>query len=99
MQIYHTSLPDQSILTSAERLAFLALVADGVGGAKAGEEASRVTLEYVARYVSESLDCYYTNDPGDDSRFIHELEESECGPTRICCRWATVATISCATAS
>ena len=76
LQVYHTSLPDISIFTDGEHLAFLALVADGVGGAKAGEEASRITLEHVTRYVSESLDCYYTSDPTDDSRFIHELEEA-----------------------
>jgi|SRR5687767_13247988 len=76
LQVYHTSLPDTAILAEGERLAFLALVADGVGGAKAGEEASRITLEHVTRYVTESLDCYYTSDPTDDSRFIHELEEA-----------------------
>ena len=76
LQVYHTSLPDTSILAEGERLAFLALVADGVGGAKAGEEASRIALEHVTRYVTESLDCYYTSDPTDDSRFIHELEEA-----------------------
>lgn len=76
VQVYHTSLPDTGVLTKGERLAFLALVADGVGGSKAGEEASRIALEHVARYVTESLDCYYTNDPNDDGRFMHELEEA-----------------------
>ena len=52
VQVYHTSLPDPSILGRARALAFLALVADGVGGAKAGEEASRITLEHVTRYVT-----------------------------------------------
>lgn len=76
VEVYHTSLPDPSILANSQRVAFLALVADGVGGAKAGEEASRITLEHVTRYVTESLECYYTSDPNDDSRFIHELEEA-----------------------
>lgn len=76
LQVYHTSLPDIGMFSEGEQLAFLALVADGVGGARAGEEASRITLEHVTRYVSESLDCYYTSDPTDDSRFIHELEEA-----------------------
>lgn len=76
LQVYHTSLPDIGMFSEGEQLAFLALVADGVGGAKAGEEASRITLEHVTRYVSESLDCYYTSDPTDDSNFIHELEEA-----------------------
>ncbi len=76
LQVFHTSLPDTAILTKGERLAFLALVADGVGGAKAGEEASRLALEHVARYVTEAVDCYYTNDPSDDTRFMHELEDA-----------------------
>lgn len=77
VEIYHTSLPDPSVLSSLnQRVAFLALVADGVGGAKAGEEASRIALEHVTRYVNESLECYYTSDPDDDSRFIRELEEA-----------------------
>jgi protein phosphatase len=76
VEVYHTSLPDPSILSQSQRVAMLALVADGVGGAKAGEEASRITLEHVTRYVTESLECYYTSDPTDDSKFIHELEEA-----------------------
>jgi serine/threonine protein phosphatase PrpC len=76
VEVYHTSLPDPSILAQSQRVAFLALVADGVGGANAGEEASRITLEHVTRYVTESLECYYTSDPNDDSVFIHELEEA-----------------------
>lgn len=76
VEVYHTSLPDVSMLNQSQRIAFLALVADGVGGAKAGEEASRITLEHVTRYVTESLDCYYTSDPSDDSTFINELGEA-----------------------
>jgi serine/threonine protein phosphatase PrpC len=76
VEVYHTSLPDPSVLTHNERVAIMGLVADGVGGAKAGEEASRLALEHVTRYVTESLECYYTSDPNDDSSFIHELEEA-----------------------
>lgn len=76
IEIYHTSLPDPNALTHGERLAFLALVADGVGGSRAGEEASRLALEHVARYVSQSMDCYYTTDAEDDSNFIRDLEEA-----------------------
>lgn len=76
VEIYHTSLPDPSIFGRTEGLAFLALVADGVGGARAGEEASRIALEHVTRYVSKSLNCYYTSDAGDDHTFVEELEEA-----------------------
>ena len=76
IEVYCTSLTDLSPLQHSERLAFMALVADGVGGAKAGEEASRITLEHVTRYVTQSLDCYYTTDVDDDSLFVKELEEA-----------------------
>jgi len=76
IEVYHTSLPNPSILGRSEGLAFLALVADGVGGARAGEEASRIALEHVTRYVSKSLNCYYTSDPGDDETFVQELREA-----------------------
>ncbi len=76
IHVYHTSLPDTSILTKAERVAFLALVADGVGGARAGEEASRITLETITRYATKALDCYYTSDPSDDSQFMRQLGEA-----------------------
>jgi protein phosphatase len=76
VHVYHTSLPAQTIVGQTQGLAFLALVADGVGGSRAGEEASRIALEHVTRYVSQSLNCYYTSDPGDDETFVHELEEA-----------------------
>ena len=54
----------------AERLAFLAMVADGVGGGAKGEEASRVALEEVTQYVSGTMRCYYATGAADDQEFI-----------------------------
>jgi serine/threonine protein phosphatase PrpC len=76
MQVYHTSLPHPELLINAERLAFIGMVADGVGGSAAGEEASRLALESVTRYLSQAIHCYYTGDPTDDTAFMHELEEA-----------------------
>jgi serine/threonine protein phosphatase PrpC len=76
MEVYHTSLPDPDHLVVPERIAFIGLVADGVGGAVAGEEASRLALEGVTRYVSQAIHCYYTGDPSDDTAFVHELEDA-----------------------
>jgi serine/threonine protein phosphatase PrpC len=76
MEVYHTSLPDTSRLGGDDRIAFLMMVADGVGGAAAGEEASRLALEGATKYVSGTLHCYYTSDPNDDTNFIRELEEA-----------------------
>jgi len=76
MEVHHTSLPDLSQFATSERMAFIAMVADGVGGAAAGEEASRLALEGVTRYVSQALNCFYNGDVADDAGFMHELEEA-----------------------
>lgn len=74
MEVLHTSLPDVSVIPSdQERLAMLAMVADGVGGQAGGEEASRVAVKAVARYLSESVHVYYTVDTTDDSAFAEAL--------------------------
>jgi serine/threonine protein phosphatase PrpC len=41
-----------------QRLAFIAMVADGVGGATGGERASATALETATRYVVSTMDCY-----------------------------------------
>ena len=74
MDVHLTSLPDTDRLyQEAERLAFLAMVADGVGGRSGGGEASRLALEAVSRYAAGSMDCYYTADPSDDQAFTQSL--------------------------
>jgi serine/threonine protein phosphatase PrpC len=74
VQIESTSLPDRQRLPFGDdRVAVLAMVADGVGGMDAGEEASALALETAMRYVSESMDCYYRVDAG-EARFIEELQ-------------------------
>src|SRR3990172_1288028 len=51
--VHLTSLPDlEQLPVLAERLAFLAMVADGVGGSAAGETASRLAVEVVTRDVA-----------------------------------------------
>jgi PPM family protein phosphatase len=76
IEVYHTSLPNPERLVNPERLAFIGMVADGVGGAVAGEEASRIAVESVSRYVSQAIHCYYTGDVHDDAAFMHELEDA-----------------------
>lgn len=60
LDVYLTSLPalDQSKLVD-ERLAFIAMVADGVGGGNKGEEASRLALEHATEYIAQSTRVYY----------------------------------------
>ncbi len=74
MKVHLTSLPEPEKLGGTDRLAFLAMVADGVGGQHAGEEASRLALEAISKYVTQSVRCYYTTDPGDTEAYLKALE-------------------------
>ena len=71
-----TSLPEADrLMADPERLAFLAMVADGVGGGAKGGEASRIALEAVTQYVTHSMESYYAAGSRDDREFIDALEE------------------------
>ncbi|HSJ10136.1 MAG TPA: PP2C family serine/threonine-protein phosphatase [Longimicrobiales bacterium] len=63
-------------LPAQERAAFLAVVADGVGGTAQGEEASRLAVEEVTSYIARSLHAFYTVDPADDTTFRQALEQA-----------------------
>jgi protein phosphatase len=76
VRVHHTSLPDPSVLAESERMCFLAMVADGVGGRLGGEEASRLAVEGIARYVTNSINCYYTADATDPAQYISVLTQS-----------------------
>ena len=74
LNVWQSSLPDFSELPIAEdRLASLMMVADGVGGGRKGEAASRVALEELTQYITESVRCYYSAATS-DSDFTHALE-------------------------
>jgi protein phosphatase len=68
-----TSIPDaDDLLASNERLASLAMVADGVGGAAQGETASRTALAAVTRYVARSMRCYYGAESDEDDQALYQ---------------------------
>ena len=75
-KFYCTSLPDTSKLSASQRLAFISVVADGVGGHAAGEEASRLALEGVTQYVAQAINVYYAADAANDDTFKRLLEEA-----------------------
>jgi serine/threonine protein phosphatase PrpC len=59
VNILDTNLSERDRLPLADqRLAFVAMVADGVGGATGGERASAIALETATQYVVSALDCY-----------------------------------------
>ena len=75
LNIRMTSLPsNQRLPIEEERVASFMMVADGVGGGQKGEEASRMALEEVARYISEGARCYYRADDseGDFGRALEQ---------------------------
>ena len=77
IQVHNTSLPDLDALPlKGERMAFLAMVADGVGGGAKGETASRLALETVTEYVAMSMRCYHHTDATDDQVFLDALQDA-----------------------
>lgn len=77
MDVWLTSLPEIGMMpVDSERLAFLMMVADGVGSGAGGEAASRSALEGVTRYVTESIQAYYTADAADEAAFVERLTEA-----------------------
>ena len=70
-----SSIPEaSSLMTESERLASLAMVADGVGGAAQGETASRMALQAVTRYVSRATRCYFGAAEEDDQALLDALQ-------------------------
>ena len=58
-----------------QRLAYLAMVADGVGGGTGGSEASAATLETVMQYVNDSMLVYY-GARADENEFTEVLQSA-----------------------
>jgi protein phosphatase len=77
IRVHSTSLPDRTLLEMpGERLAFLGMVADGVGGSTGGEEASRAAIEAIAIYSSRAMDCYYAAHPGNHDALLEALQDA-----------------------
>jgi protein phosphatase len=77
VQVHRTSLPTvDQLQETGERMAFLAMVADGVGGGSKGETASRLAVENVTRYCTVSMRAYHDLDATDDQAFLDALQEA-----------------------
>ncbi|HEV8176741.1 MAG TPA: protein phosphatase 2C domain-containing protein [Gemmatimonadales bacterium] len=77
MVIHGTSLPQTDhLMVGPDRLAFLMMVADGVGGSAKGAEASRLALEAVTQYVAYCMRCYYAAGNENDDEFTEALQEA-----------------------
>jgi serine/threonine protein phosphatase PrpC len=76
LNVRMSSLPvDHQLPLEEERVASFMMVADGVGGGRKGEEASRIALEEAAQYIMEGARCYFRAD-GREGDFIQALEEA-----------------------
>jgi protein phosphatase len=76
LDVYLTSLPDlDKRKLEDERLAFIAIVADGVGGGNKGEEASRLALEHATQYIAQSMRAYYGS-ATPDADFTEALQDA-----------------------
>jgi protein phosphatase len=74
VQVLATNLGKQETLPVGEqRVAFLAVVADGVGGEEGGAEASATALECCMQYVNDSMSCLFDRDVAED-RFTESLQ-------------------------
>ena len=76
LHVVATSLPLPINQTpNGERLAFVAMVADGVGGGRGGEVASRMAIEEIGAYIAECTDAFHRADP-QGAEFIDVLEKA-----------------------
>jgi protein phosphatase len=75
IHVVNTNLDDVARRLPAEeqRLAYLAMVADGVGGGTGGSEASATALEAMIRYVEDSVTVYY-GARADETEFTELLQ-------------------------
>lgn len=77
VDVYLSSLPElDRSQWGPERLALLAMVADGVGGGSTGEEASRLAVQAITDYVARTMRCYSSEDETDEIAFAKALEDA-----------------------
>ena len=76
VEIHLTSLPPDTRWPAAKRLAFMAMVADGVGSTEAGEEASRLAVERVTKYVIQCVKAYNTSEGDREAVFSDALADA-----------------------
>jgi serine/threonine protein phosphatase PrpC len=76
VQVHLTSLSaEQRIPFGDDRLAVIAMIADGVGGGHGGEKASATALEIASQYVASSMNLYYSAD-STEATFIDALQDA-----------------------
>lgn len=67
MQVVSSNLAPDAVRFAQpdQRLAYMAMIADGVGGGVGGAEASAIALEATMRYVESGITAYYGSEHGE----------------------------------
>ena len=77
LRVQQTSLGEHDLSqVVSESRGYLFLVADGVGGASHGREASGAALRAIAEYVTHLMTLYRRMDPQQETGFLAELERT-----------------------
>src|SRR5271157_2814144 len=76
MQVCKTSLPGEGKTQLSEEEGYLVVVADGMGGAAAGERASALAVESVEAFVLNSLKWFLHLSGHDEQALLAELRQS-----------------------
>lgn len=77
LRVHQSSLgPDALSQVVSESRGYLFVVADGVGGAAQGREASGAALRAIAEYATHLMTLYRRLDPQHEPTFLAELERS-----------------------
>ena len=66
--------PQKHLPVGEQRVAFIVMVADGVGGLEGGAEASATALESVMQYVNDSMSCLYDRNVTEKA-FTEQLQQ------------------------
>jgi serine/threonine protein phosphatase PrpC len=75
MTVCRTSLPDDGRTRFSEEEGYLMIVADGMGGAAAGERASAVAVESVERFVLDTLKWFLHLEGREEHALFAELRQ------------------------
>ena len=75
LKVLHTSLPQPRTRHSSDQ-SYLLVVADGMGGEAAGEEASALALSSVEDYVLDALQWFACCEPRDNDEVVVEFRDA-----------------------
>ncbi len=75
MSVCKTSLPDDGNMLFSEEEGYLMVVADGMGGAAAGERASSLAVLSVETFVLNTLKWFFHINPSEENALFNELRQ------------------------